>query len=58
MKLRNFLIGMGSILNISPAPRPELPEVELMSDEEALADAWQKTGDAMRSAMNKEIDDA
>lgn len=57
MKLRNLLAGMGSILDISPAPRPELPKVELMSDEEAIADAWQKTGDAMRSAINKEIDD-
>jgi len=58
--LRNMLKGAGSILNLFPAPSPpiELPKFLDRTDEEALASDWQKTGDAMRSAMNKEIDDA
>ena len=56
--LRNILIGMGSILDLCPAPRQELQFPPIMTDEEAIADSWQKVGDDLRAVMNKEIDDA
>ncbi len=56
--LRNILIGMGSILDLCPAPRKELQFPPIKTDEEAIADAWQKVGDDLSVAMNKEIDDA
>ncbi len=60
--LRNILTGMGSILNLFPAPRPPLTRPKFLdrTDEEALASDWQAVGDDMRTAMkqvDKEIDD-
>jgi hypothetical protein len=58
MKLRNLLIGAGSILNLFPAPRPPLQRPKFMdrTDEEALESDLKAVGDDMRAAM-KEIDE-
>ncbi len=54
MKLRNLLIGMGSILDLCPAPRPlSRPKFMDRTDEEALASDWQAVGDGLRVAMKK-----
>ena len=63
MKLRNLLIGAGSIFNLFPAPSPPLRRPEFLdrTDEEALASDLKAVGDDMRAAMkelDKEIDDA
>jgi len=60
--LRNILIGMGSIFDLCPAPRPPLTRPKFLdrTDAEALASDWQKVGDHMRGAMeqtDKETDD-
>lgn len=57
--LRNILFGMGSILDLCPAPSPPIRRPKFMdrTDEEVLASDWQAVGDDMRAAMNKEIDD-
>ncbi len=56
--LRNMLIGMGSIFDLCPAPRRELQFPPIKTEEEAIADAWQKVGDDMRTVIDNEIDDA
>lgn len=53
MKLRNLLIGMGSVFDLFPGPRKPLHFPRPVSDEEAIRSDWQAVGDDLRAAMKK-----
>lgn len=54
MKVRNIIIGMASIFDLFPAPRPlSRPKFMDRTDEEALRSDWQAVGDDLRTAMKK-----
>ena len=64
MKLRNILIGMGSVLSLCPATDvrrikltvPDTDDEALRKDCEALRSDWQAVGNDMRAAM-KQMDE-
>ncbi len=60
MKLRNILIGMGSLLDLCPARdvRSITLNVPAADDTAALRKDWEAVGNDMRTVMGKEIDDA
>lgn len=53
-KTRNLLRGVGSILNIMPAPRKHVSLRKLpQSPEQITAQAWEMVGDSFRQAMGE-----
>ena len=56
MKLRNFLIGMGSVLDLCPARDVRRIKLTLPDDTEAIRSDWQVIGDDMRAVVGKEIE--
>ena len=51
---RNFLTGMGSILELCPPRRDSLQFPKPLSDEEAIATDWEAVGGDFLSVMDKD----
>lgn len=55
-KFKNFMQGVGSLFNIggSLSYDPELQRILNKTPEQRVYDAWARTGDALRGAMQYE----
>lgn len=56
--LRNFLRGLGSVLDIAPNPERKLPRrplYEPKTPEQALYESWARVGQYLRSVSAREL---